>query len=153
MSNNDNASSYLHMSHKVNNLVYHFVCPAKYRRSVFTDAVDESLRQICAGISERYEWIDFLEVGVDKNHVHFLIQSVPTKSPSEIIRTVKSVTARRIFAEHPEVKKYLWGGEFWTDGYFVATVGKNTNEKVIAEYVKNQGKQDCDEYKQLFLKV
>lgn len=64
---------------------------------------------------------------------------------------VKSITARRIFAEHPEVKKELWGGQFWSDGYFVATVGRHTNEEVIANYVREQGKPDCEEYEQLGL--
>ena len=144
-------SSYWHLSHNVSNLVYHFVCPAKYRRVVMSEGVEECIRQTCAGIELRYEWIEFLEIGVDKDHVHFLIQSVPTKSPSEIIRVVKSLTARRVFAEHPEVKKQLWGGEFWSDGCFISTVGKNGNEKVIQEYVKNQGTQDS--YRQLYLKM
>ncbi|MBR6157834.1 MAG: IS200/IS605 family transposase [Lachnospiraceae bacterium] len=144
-------SNYWHLSHNVSNLVYHFVCPAKYRRVVFDGSVEESLRQICEGIELRYEWIEFLEIGVDKDHVHFLIQSTPDHSPSENIRTVKSLTARRIFAEHPEVKKKLWGGEFWTDGYFVSTVGRNTTESIIREYVKNQGTQDS--YKQLYFKI
>ena len=144
-------SSYIRLSHNVSNLVYHFVCPAKYRRVVFDDSVDTALRQICEGIELRYEWIEFLEIGVDKDHVHFLTQSTPDHSPSEIIRTVKGLTARRIFAEHPEVKKKLWGGEFWTAGYFVSTVGRNTTESVIREYVKNQGTQDS--YRQLSFKL
>ena len=142
-------SRYLHASHNTSNLVYHFVCPAKYRRIIFTDEVDKTLVQICEGIEARYDWIRFLEIGADKNHVHFLIQSTPKRSPSNIIKVVKSITARRIFAEHLEVKKALWGGELWSDGYFVGTVGKNTNEDTIAEYVRNQGKQDYGEYKQL----
>lgn len=144
-------SSYLHLSHNVSNLVYHFVCPAKYRRVVIDESVDECIKQTCVGIGIRYEWIEFLEIGTDKNHVHFLIQSTPDHSPSEIIRVVKSLTAKRVFAEHPEVKKQLWGGEFWSDGYFVSTVGKNTNEAVIQRYVKEQGTQDT--YKQLYLNM
>lgn len=144
-------SRYLHLSHSVSNLVYHFVCPAKYRRVVIGEEVDKCIRQTCEGIELRYEWIEFLEIGTDEDHVHFLIQSVPERSPGEIIRVVKSLTARRVFAEHPEVKKQLWGGEFWSDGYFVSSVGKNTNESVIQEYVKNQGTQDT--YKQLYIKV
>lgn len=144
-------SAYLHLSHNVSNLVYHFVFPAKYRHVVISEDVDKSLKEICVGISLRYEWIEFLEIGTDKDHVHFLIQSTPDHSPSEIARVVKSITARRIFAEHPEVKKQLWGGEFWSDGYFVSTVGKNTNEKVIQKYVQEQGTQDT--YKQLYLKI
>ena len=142
-------SKYYHASHNVSNLLYHFVCPAKYRRMVFAEKVEKALVQICAGIELRYEWIRFLEIGADKNHVHFLIQSTPTHSASEIMKVVKSITARRIFAEHPEVKRQLWGGQFWSDGYFVMTVGKNTNEEVIAEYVREQGKQDYEDYRQL----
>ena len=139
-------SRYIHKSHNVSVIMYHFVCPAKYRKVVFSDEVDKTLRQICLEISKRYE-ISFLEIGTDKNHVHFLVQSVPKLSPTQIIRTIKSITAREIFKRHPEVKKKLWGGEFWSDGYFVSTVGKAGNEEVIAKYVKEQG---CEkEYKKL----
>ena len=85
-------SEYIHKSHNVSVLLYHFVCPAKYRRVVFSKAVDESLKDVCLEISKRYE-IHFLEIGVDKDHVHFLIQSIPRMSPSQIIRTVISLTA------------------------------------------------------------
>lgn len=116
-----------------------------------TDEVDGSMKQICEGIELRYGWIVFLEIGADKDHVHFLIQSTPKYSPTKIITTVKSIIARRIFAEHPEVKKQLWGGEFWSDGYFVASVGKDRSEKAVRNYVRNQGKQD--EYIQLMFKL
>lgn len=144
-------SKYVHNSHNVSNLVYHFVCPTKYRRIVITESVDRSMKQTCEGIELRYDWIAFLEVGTDKDHVHFLIQSTPNYSPAKIIATVKSIIAKRMFAEHPEVKKQLWGGQFWSDGYFVASVGKNRSEEVIRNYVKNQGKQD--EYEQLIIKL
>jgi len=65
--------------------------------------------------------------------------SVLMYRPTKIITTIKSMTAREIFAKHPEVKKKLWGGEFWSDGYFISTVSKHGNENVISEYVKNQG--------------
>lgn len=146
-----NESEYIHLSHNVSNLVYHFVCPTKYRRVVIDEHVDEVLKQICEGIELRYDYIKFLEIGADKDHVHFLIQSLPNYAPSKIITTIKSITARRVFAECPEVKKKLWGGQFWSDGYFVSTVGKHNNENVIQEYVRNQGKQD--EYKQLALNI
>jgi putative transposase len=139
-------SEYIHRSHNVSVLLYHFVCPAKYRRVVFSKKVDESLKNICLEISKRYE-IFFLEIGVDKDHVHFLIQSVPTKSPTQIITIVKSLTAKEIFKKHPEVKKQLWGGEFWTDGYFVNTVSKFGDESSISRYVRDQGLEK--EYKVL----
>ena len=146
-------SEYLYLSHNVSNLVYHLVFPAKYRRVVFDNKkIEEHLRQICLEIEKRYDYIIFLEIGVDKDHVHFLIQSTPNYAPSKIVQIIKSITSRQIYVECLEVKKKLWGGQFWSDGYFVATVGKNQNEEVTREYVKNQGKQDA-EYKQIYLKL
>jgi len=126
--------------------MYHLVCPAKYRRVIFSAEVDEEIKKICLEISQRYE-INFLEIGTDKNHVHFLIQSVPMYSPTKIARTVKSITAKEIFKRIPAVKKQLWGGEFWTNGYFINTVGQRGNEESIRAYVQNQGR--AKEYKQL----
>ena len=139
-------SKYVHKSHNVSVLLYHVVCTAKYRRVVFSEQVDEIVREVCLGIAERYE-MSFLEIGADRNHMHFLIQSVPTYSPTKIVQTVKSLTARQVFARAPEVKKQLWGGEFWGEGYFVTTVGQHGNEHVIATYIRKQGQEQ--DYKQL----
>ena len=70
-------SEYQHKSHHVSVLLYHLVCPAKYRRVVFDAEVDAVLKEVCLDIAQRYE-IVFLEIGTDKDHVHFLVQSVPT---------------------------------------------------------------------------
>ena len=139
-------SEFIHKSHNVSVLLYHFVCPGKYRRVVFSDAVDQSLKDICLEISKRYE-IEFIEIGTDNDHVHFLIQSIPTMSPSKIIQAVKSITAKEIFTLHPEVKQQLWGGEFWTKGYYVNTVGRHGDENSIQAYVKAQGTEK--EYKMI----
>jgi len=127
--------------------MYHIVCPAKYRRAVFTPPVDRKLKEVCLEISKRYE-ITFLEIGTDEDHVHFLVQSVPMYSPKKIVQTIKSITAREIFAACPEVKKRLWGGEFWTDGYFISTVGKHGNEDVIKKYIQGQGTES--QYERLY---
>ena len=137
-------SEYIHKSHNVSVLIYHFVCPAKYRRVVFDDEVDKALKETCQEIEKRYA-IRFLEIGTDKDHVHFLVQSVPKVSATQIIRTIKSITAREIFAQCPQVKAKLWGGQFWTDGYYVSTVGQHGNEEAIGKYVRNQGQEK--EYK------
>lgn len=133
-------SIYIHKSHNVSVLLYHLVCPAKFRQVVFSKEVDEELKKICLEISKRYS-IYFLEIGTDKDHVHFLIQSVPIYNPTKIARIVKSITARELLKRIPEVKDKLWGGEFWSNGYFISTVGKHGSEKAILKYVKNQGKQ------------
>ncbi len=114
------------------------VFPAKYRKVVFGEEVEKELKDICLEISKRYEVV-FLEIGTDGNHVHFLIQSVPMYSVKKIVQMVKSITAREMFRRRPEVKKKLWGGEFWSDGYFVGTVGVHGNEETISKYVKKQG--------------
>ena len=139
-------SEYVHKSHNVSVLMYHLVCPAKYRRVVFDKQVDVVLKEICVEIAKRYELV-FLEIGTDKNHVHFLIQSVPTYSPTKIVKIVKSITAREIFHRVPAVKKQLWGGEFWSKGYFISTVGRHGTEEAIRQYVKKQGQEQT--YKQL----
>jgi REP element-mobilizing transposase RayT len=124
-------------SHNISILIYHYVCPAKYRRVVFNAEVEEVLREVCLEIEKRYE-IKFIEIGTDKDHVHFLIQSVPMYSAKKIIQTVKSLTAREILKRVPEVKKQLWGGELWTDGYYVSTVGQKGSEETIRKYVQEQ---------------
>ena len=139
-------SRLINKRHNVSLLLYHFVCPAKYRRVVFDEQVDRVLKDVCLEISERYE-IEFIEIGTERDHVHFLIQSVPTYSVTKIIQTVKSLTAREVFKRAPHVKKQLWGGEFWSDGYYVSTVGRHGSEQVIQRYVKEQGQET--EYKQL----
>jgi len=136
----------IHKSHNVSVLLYHLVCVAKYRRVVFDEQVEAVLREVCVEITLRYE-IEFLEVGLDGDHVHFLVQSVPTYSPTKIVTTLKSVIAREVFARCPLVKKKLWGGEFWSDGYFIASVGIQESEETVRLYVKQQGHER--QYKQL----
>lgn len=133
-------SEYIHKSHNVTVLIYHLVFPAKYRRAVIDSHVDETLKDVCLDIEKRYQ-VKFLEIGTDRDHVHFLVQSVPTYSVTKVVTLIKSLTAREIFKRCPDVKKQLWGEEFWTDGYFTSSVGKHGNEEMIGKYVKNQGMQ------------
>lgn len=137
-------AGHISKSHNKSLLLYHLVCPVKYRRSVFTKEVEISLKDICDGITARYE-IVFIEIGSDEDHVHFLLQSVPAYSPKKMVQIIKSITAIKLFERHPEVKQKLWGGKFWTSGYYINTVGQYANADVIKAYVENQGKA----YKQI----
>ena len=111
-------SIYIHKVHNVSVLLYHYVCPTKYRKVVFdSQKVVEVLIEACKEISVQYE-IHFIEIGEDMEHVHFLIQSVPKIAPTTIAKIVKSITAREIFKRCPEVKKKLWGGNFWSGRIF-----------------------------------
>jgi len=132
-------SEHILKRHNKTLLLYHVVCPAKYRRKVFTEEVENTLKEVCMGIGERHE-MHFVEIGADEDHVHFLIQSAPVLSPHRIVQIVKSITAKEVFRLHPEVKQKLWGGKFWTSGYYANTVGQYGNEKVIKEYVRKQGR-------------
>ena len=142
---NHQMSEHVYKQHNKSLLLYHIVCPIKYRRKVITESVEKTLRTICIEIGKRYE-INFVEIGLEEYHTHFLVQSVPTLSPEQIVQVIKSITGRELFKQHPEVKKFLWGGHFWTAGYYVNTVGQYANEIVIQQYVKNQGRK---EYKQI----
>lgn len=136
-------------SHNRTLLLYHLVFPAKYRRKVFTPEVEETLRQVCLEIEKCYE-LRFVEIGMEEDHVHLLVQSVPTMSVSRIVTIIKSVTAREIFKAHPRLKKeVLWGGNLWTSGYYCNTVGMYASKDTIMRYIQNQGKGEA-EYRKLY---
>ena len=97
---------------------------------------------ICLEIQQRYE-INFLEIGVDEDHVHFLVQSVPMYRPSKVVQIIKSITAREIFLKFPYLKKKLWGSEFWTKGYFISTVGKHGDENKLRSLATFNGGLIC----------
>ena len=139
-------SQLVRKSHNLSILIYHIVCPAKYQRVVFTEEVDQTLKTVCLEIAQRYK-IAFIEIGTDRDQGHFLVQSVPTYSPTKIVRLIKSTTAREMFARVPSVKDKLWGGEFWSDGYYISTVGQHGSEDTIRQYVKHQGQAQV--YQQL----
>ena len=101
-------SELIRKSHNVSVLLYHFVCPAKYRRVVFSEEVDTTLKDICLEISKRYE-IHFVEIGTDQDNVHFLVQSVPKYSPTEVITIIKSNYCQGDFQTTPRSQEDLVG--------------------------------------------
>ncbi len=113
-------SRYIHKSHNVSVLLYHLVFPAKYRRAIFDKGVDRALIEVFGEIEKRYQ-IQFVEVGTDEDHIHMLVQTVPSYSVTKLVTLIKSISAREIFRKCPYVKKRLWGGEFWSDGFFAST--------------------------------
>ncbi len=138
-------ADHLKRSHNKSLLIFHLVCPIKYRGKIFTPETERGLKSICLELAPRYN-LAFLEIGIDDDHAHFLIQTAPNIWISNMVQTIKSITAIEMFKRHPEVKIFLWGGEFWTDGYYLNTVGQYGNLKMLENYVKNQG---IKHYKQL----
>ncbi len=123
--------------------------PVKYRKALLDEEVTEIIRETAHGIEERYE-IEMEALGTDKNHVHLLCGAHPKLAPGRIVQIFKSITAREVFKRKPSIRKELWGGEFWTDGYYVATVGSRANWDTVEAYVKKQG-SPTEELRQLRL--
>ena len=125
-------------SHSVYKIRYHLVTAVKYRKVLLNKQVEECIKETLQGISERYE-IVIVEIGFDQNHIHIFCGAPPRMSPLRVMSIVKSITARQIFETFPRLKKEeLWGGEFWSDGKYIGTVGEATSEKTIKNYIRNQ---------------
>ena len=122
----------------------------KYRKHLLSDIeLINFLKNICFGIGEMY-YFEFDAIGSDGDHVHLFVGAEPKYSPSKVMQIIKSITARQIFKEYPEIKKQLWGGELWSDGGYIGTVGDGTTSEVIKNYVENQGNQEEKEaYQQM----
>ena len=117
---------------------YHIVFPVKYRKAMLDEAVTMMIQETAAEIAERFP-IEMEAIGTDKNHIHLLCSAHPKVAPGRIVQLFKSLTAREIFRRKPAVKRMLWGGEFWSDGYYVATVGERANWQTVERYVQRQG--------------
>ena len=124
-------------THHVYRLMYHFVWIPKYRHKVFSEPYRKTLKGIIEKIGYDYD-IEVLELEIPVDHIHLVVRGEPSRAPSEIMRVIKSISAREFFRRYPEIKrKYFWGGKLWTQSYFVETIG-NANEETIREYVQNQ---------------
>ena len=123
--------------HCVWQIHYHIVFPVKYRKSLLDEEVIQIIIETAEEIQKRFS-IEMEAIGCDKNHIHLLCGAHPKMAPGRIVQIFKSITAREIFRRKPAVKKELWGGEFWTDGYYVGTVGEHGNWDTVERYVKRQ---------------
>ena len=140
--NNINRIILCKASHKVSKLKYHFVICIKYRKDLFLNKnCINTLRKICEGLQERYH-LKFETIGFDEDHIHFMLQSLTTTyPPAKIFQVIKSITAIKMFEFHNEIREELWGGEFWSDGGYVATVGEGVNADITNEYIRRQGRK------------
>ena len=98
-----------------------------------------AIAKLAEEIAVRYD-IEFERIGYDQNHIHILCNFPPKHSGSSVVRIFKSITARELFKQFPMLKKDLWGGEFWSDGFYFATVSERGDWKSVERYVANQGK-------------
>ena len=125
-----------HCSYRIR---YHMVFVVKYRKFLISLEIFNYIKIILKNIEERY-FLNFHAIGYENNHLHLLIEARPRYSPSEIMQICKSIIAKQIFKQFPEIKKELWGGHFWTEGGHIDTVGDGYGEEKMKEYIKNQGR-------------
>lgn len=128
--------------HAVYDLKYHFVWIPKYRKMILRDDISKRVEEVFREVARVYEF-DIERMAVVEDHVHIFLGAAPKYSPGEIVRVLKSKSAKVVFREFPEVREELWGGEFWSDGYFVRSVGDEVTAEVIRKYI------DYHEHKQL----
>jgi len=123
--------------HAVYDLKYHFVWTPKYRKDLLIGKVAEATRKILGEIGEAYDMeIDTLEVMED--YVHLFLSSPPRYSPARVMQILKSKSARELFVRFPWLRRKLWGGELWGDGYFVRSVGDQVTAEIIRRYIRYQ---------------
>ena len=125
--------------HNVYDSHYHIVFPVKYRKALLNNLIPQTIKDIALEIGERYD-LEFEKIGCDGNHIHILVSFPPKYSGSEVVGIFKSITAKQLFLKFPELRKQLWGGEFWSDGFYLSTVSERGNWEVVERYVSNQGK-------------
>ena len=127
-----------HASHCTYRIRYHIVFVLKYRKNLLTSEVFDFLKSICKGIEQRY-YLRFDALGSDGDHLHIVVEGAPRYAPSRILQICKSILAIQIFKQFPELKEELWGGELWSDGGHIDTVGDGQGLEAVKKYVKNQG--------------
>jgi len=119
---------------------YHIVFPVKYRKALLDDQITAKIKQVAIEIGERYE-IEMEQIGCDVNHIHLLCSFHPKYGGGQVVQRFKSITAKQLFKSFPQLRQELWGGEFWSDGYYLATVGTRGDWSVVEKYVRNQGEK------------
>ncbi len=137
--------------HAVYELKYHLVWVPKYRARILGGEVTDYLKGVFAEIAEEYEFrIDTMEVKAD--HVHVFIEVPPSYSPSEIVQILKSISARELFKKFPKMRKLMWSGKIWNEGYFVRSVGDKVTTEVIRKYINYQNREDKEIQPKMFEK-
>ena len=122
-------------SHAVYEAKYHLVWCPKYRKKILVERIRERVKEIFYEIAERYDFeIDRCEVAED--HIHILLSFPPRYSIAQVVGIIKRKLGRKVFEEYPMLKKKLWGGHLWEQGYFARTVGEQITDDVIRRYIE-----------------
>ena len=135
--------------HNISECYYHIQLTIKYRRKVLTKEVEQTIVETAQGLNERYN-IEISHIGFDQDHIHLMTRFLPVYSGGQVIKIIKSKTAKQVFKQHPDIKKVLWGGELWTDGYYIATISARGSKQTIINYIKKQGRKEDVKQLKLF---
>ncbi len=104
--------------------------------------IEELFREIAG----QYEF-EIDTMGIEVDHVHIFVSAPPKYSPAKIVEVLKSISSKVVFQEFPWLKKHLWTGEFWSDGYFVRTVGDKVTSELIRHYIRYQDREHSRQLK------
>lgn len=129
---------------------YHMVWGVKYCRHVLNNTMKEFLVTKTKEVCEAYEY-QYMCIGIAPNHVHLFAGAPPKVAPAQIAQRIKSITARELYRNFPQLKRQLYGGAIWKDGYYVGTVGEGQTEEKVRGYINKQGNHTKNEMKQLKL--
>lgn len=127
---------------------YHMVWGVKYHKHLLNNEMKKTMNAIIKEICEKYEY-HYQCVGIGTNHVHLFAGAPPKVAPAKMVQVVKSISGREMFKKYPRLKKVLWGGELWKNGYYVGTIGEGQTEKIIINYLAKQ--DEPEDLKQLKL--
>lgn len=131
------SSEYNTLNHCKFLLQYHIIWCPKFRFNVLKNGVDESLKEILLKISQRYEY-EIKEMEIMPDHIHIFISTKPTVAPSDVVSTLKSISAIELFKQYPDLKKfYSRCGSLWSKGYFASSIG-NVSEETVRRYIQEQ---------------
>ena len=135
-------------AHTAYDTAYHLVWSPKYRKGLLTGELAKRVEELFREIGEAHDiTIEEMEVSVD--HVHIFCSFPPRYAISDVVGRLKGLSARAVFKEFAWVRRRLWGGELWEDGYFARTVGDKVTAEVIRQYIRRH-KEEPDSQLKLF---
>ena len=140
----------LHGAQTTYQIGYHMVWGVKYCKHVLNNTMKQYLVELTKELCESYEY-HFMCIGIAPNHVHLFVGAPPKIAPAKVVQTIKSITARNLYKEFPQLRRQLYGGAIWKDGYYIGTIGEGQTEEKVRMYIAKQGKHSEKTMKQLKL--
>ena len=117
-------------------MIYHIVWIPKFRKRLLDNKIKERLRELFYECALVNNW-EIIEMAIEVDHIHAMLQLPPKISISKVVQLFKGGSSKIIRKEFPNLVEFLWGDNFWAEGYFVETIGQK-NEQAIREYILNQ---------------